>query len=58
MRYEHLDRLGLDQITLEVLARNPRAERTYEKVGFVGTAEITADGEDWIHMAITRRRAR
>jgi RimJ/RimL family protein N-acetyltransferase len=53
-----LDRLGLDQITLEVLARNPRAERTYEKVGFVRTAEITAEGEDWIHMAITRRRAR
>ncbi|MEM7340797.1 MAG: GNAT family N-acetyltransferase [Actinomycetota bacterium] len=48
-----LDELGLARITLEVLARNPRAVRTYEKVGFVRTAEVVEDGEAWIHMAIT-----
>lgn len=48
------DRLGLERIELEVLARNPRARRTYEKVGFVETATSTEDGEDWVLMAISR----
>lgn len=48
------DRLGLDRILLEVLARNPRAERTYEKVGFKRTAETVDDGDAWIHMAMAR----
>ncbi len=46
--------MGLDWIVLEVLARNPRAWRSYEKVGFVRTAEVHEDGEDWIHMALNR----
>lgn len=48
------DTIGLDAITLEVLARNPRAVRAYEKAGFHRVAEVQEDGEDWIHMAITR----
>lgn len=51
---EHgLRSIGLDRIELEVLARNPRARRSYEKVGFVETAHVHEDGEDWVHMAIT-----
>ncbi len=46
-------RLDLQRIELEVLARNSRARRTYEKAGFVVTDETTEDGEDWIHMAMT-----
>ncbi|MEM9133117.1 MAG: GNAT family N-acetyltransferase [Actinomycetota bacterium] len=46
--------VGLDRITLEVLARNPRARRTYEKIGFHVTAEVAEDGEDWVHMALDR----
>lgn len=46
------EQLGLDRITLEVLARNPRARRSYEKVGFVTTGEVVEDGEIWVHMAI------
>jgi RimJ/RimL family protein N-acetyltransferase len=49
------DHVGLDRIELEVLARNPRARRAYEKSGFEVTAEVHEDGEDWVHMAITRR---
>jgi RimJ/RimL family protein N-acetyltransferase len=45
--------LGLDRIELEVLARNPRAKRAYEKAGFVVTGHVTEDGEDWVHMAVT-----
>lgn len=48
------ERLGLDRIDLDVLARNPRAQRTYEKVGFVVTAESTEDGEAWVHMTLAR----
>ncbi|MEL6982689.1 MAG: GNAT family N-acetyltransferase [Actinomycetota bacterium] len=47
------DHLGLDRITLEVLTRNPRAKRTYEKVGFVTVGGSVEDGEAWTHMAIT-----
>lgn len=50
------DHVGLETITLEVLARNPRARRAYEKVGFVTIAELHEDGEDWVHMAISRPR--
>lgn len=52
------NQLGLDQITLEVLARNPRARRSYEKAGFAITSEVAAedsdDGEAWVNMAINR----
>ena len=46
-------RLGLDGITLEVLDRNPRAQRAYEKVGFRITGRSVDDGERWVHMALT-----
>ncbi len=46
--------IGLDRIELEVLARNPRARRSYEKVGFERVAESFEEGEDWVHMAISR----
>ncbi len=49
--------LGVGRITLEVLARNPRARRSYEKVGFVVTDELTEDGEDWVIMACDRATA-
>ncbi len=48
------DTIGLRSITLEVLARNPRARRSYEKVGFRVTGQSFEDGEDWIHMTIDR----
>jgi len=49
------EELGLERITLEVLARNPRARRVYEKVGFVVTSEVVEDGEAWVHMARDRK---
>jgi RimJ/RimL family protein N-acetyltransferase len=49
-------RLGLERITLEVLARNPRARRAYEKAGFVESSEFEEDGERWV--AMTRLPAR
>lgn len=49
------DSIGLSTITLEVLARNPRAQRAYEKAGFRRTGESFEDGEDWVHMAIDRQ---
>jgi RimJ/RimL family protein N-acetyltransferase len=45
--------VGLDRITLEVLARNPRARRAYESAGFVVSGEFEEDGETWLAMAIT-----
>jgi RimJ/RimL family protein N-acetyltransferase len=48
------DRIGLRQITLEVLARNTRAQRSYEKVGFERTGESSEDGTDWVHMTMAR----
>ena len=48
------DHVGLDRIVLEVLARNPRARRAYEKAGFHVTGTKAEDGEDWIEMAIER----
>lgn len=46
------DHVGLRRITLEVLARNPRAQQAYLKAGFERTGESFEDGEDWVHMAI------
>lgn len=52
---EHgFDHLALERITLEVLARNPRARRTYEKVGFVTAEEFVEDDETWVSMVITK----
>ena len=45
--------IGLATITLDVLARNPRAIRTYEKVGFRRAGTSTDDGELWINMVIS-----
>ena len=44
--------IGLREITLSVLRRNPRARRAYERAGFVVTNEWHEDGEDWVGMAI------
>ena len=46
------DQVGLRTITLEVLARNPRAKRAYEKAGFRETRRFEEDGEDWVEMQI------
>lgn len=48
--------LGLAEITLSVLARNPRAVRAYEKAGFRVTGREVAEGEEWVDMAIGRSR--
>ncbi len=48
-----LETIGLREITLGVLARNPRARRAYERVGFTTTSEYREDGEDWISMSIS-----
>ena len=49
-----LDTIGLARITLTVLARNPRAQRAYEKAGFVVAGTEHEDGEDWVLMTIER----
>jgi len=46
--------VGLARLTLDVLARNPRAIRAYEKVGFVETGRRDEDGETWVDMELTR----
>lgn len=51
-----LDVIGLAAIDLEVLARNPRAQRVYEKVGFEVVDRRTEDGEDWLFMRMSRAR--
>ena len=48
-----LHTIGLSRITLGVLARNPRAIRTYEKAGFRRTTETIEDGQAWVQMEIT-----
>ena len=51
---EHgLHSIGLRRITLEVLARNWRARRAYEKAGFRWTAETVEGGQEWVQMEIT-----
>ncbi len=49
-----LDTIGLSSISLEVLARNPRARAVYDKIGFVAEREFDEDGESWIEMRIRR----
>ena len=52
---EHgLRTIGLDRITLTVLARNPRARRVYENAGFRVTHRYAEDGEDWVAMEVRR----
>ena len=48
-----LHTIGLSRITLGVLARNPRAIRTYEKAGFRRTTETIEDGQAWVQMERT-----
>jgi RimJ/RimL family protein N-acetyltransferase len=56
---EHgLGPVGLERITLSVLARNPRAVRSYEKVGFRETGREVEDGEEWVDMEVRRGPAR
>ena len=45
--------VGLRRIHLGVLKRNPRAVRTYEKVGFRRVELVENEGETWIQMEIT-----
>lgn len=47
-----LTTIGLREITLSVLGRNPRARAAYERAGFVVTGEWREDGEDWVGMAM------
>ena len=51
-----LGAVGLREITLGVLARNPRARRAYERAGFAVTREYDEDDERWIEMAVTPDR--
>ena len=46
--------IGLQRITLGVLARNPRARRAYEKAGFRRVRDYVEDGEDWVEMEVRR----
>jgi len=48
--------IGLSRITLTVLARNRRARRVYEKVGFREVGRHLDDGEDWVEMAVDASR--
>lgn len=47
------DRLALERIELEVLERNPRARRAYEKAGFVVDSREIDGSETWLLMSIT-----
>ena len=38
------DEMDLSQVSLSVVTTNPRAKRTYEKVGFVAKGEPCHDG--------------
>ena len=51
-----LESVGLQGITLGVLARNDRAKRSYEKVGFRPTGEVVEDGQRWVQMEIMATR--
>ena len=46
--------MGLQRLTLGVLARNPRARRAYEKAGFRRVRDYVEDGEDWVEMEVRR----
>lgn len=49
-----LGTIGLEAISLEVLARNPRARVVYDKLGFVTVRDFDEDDESWIEMRISR----
>lgn len=49
-----LDTIGLNTVTLAVLARNQRAQQAYRRAGFVVAYEFEEDREQWIEMAISR----
>jgi RimJ/RimL family protein N-acetyltransferase len=53
-----LGSVALDAITLEVLERNPRARRAYEKSGFTEVETKDEDGERWVVMEIARTAER
>lgn len=44
--------VGLREITLEVLERNARARRVYEKIGFTPTGSYSEDDQTWLQMAV------
>lgn len=46
--------VGLERITLVVLARNPRARRVYESSGFRTVDSHVEDGEEWVAMEVAR----
>ncbi|WP_062072419.1 GNAT family N-acetyltransferase [Demequina sediminicola] len=46
--------MGLERLTLDVLARNPRAMRSYARLGFVETGRYAEDGEEWVTMEVSR----
>lgn len=48
--------MGLEAITLGVLARNPRARKVYERAGFRTIRSHVEDGEEWVDMEIRRSR--
>jgi RimJ/RimL family protein N-acetyltransferase len=48
--------MGLRRITLNVLARNPRAQRAYEKAGFRELGRHVDDGREWVEMAVDAAR--
>lgn len=52
------EEVGLSRVYLDVLARNPRAIRAYEKAGFVTLKEYDEDGERWVDMELTVERWR
>jgi len=50
-----LNTVGLTSISLEVLARNPRARTVYDKLGFTTVREFDDDDDEaWIEMRIGR----
>ncbi len=44
--------LGLSSLRLDVLERNHRARRVYEKCGFVATRSYTDESESWVAMEL------
>lgn len=53
-----LEVLGLERITLTVLARNPRAVAAYVRAGFTESGRYAEDGEEWVEMEVRRAPAR
>ncbi|MFK7916553.1 MAG: GNAT family N-acetyltransferase [Ilumatobacter sp.] len=49
-----LGTIGLEAISLEVLARNRRARRVYDKLGFATVRHFDEDDESWIEMRISQ----